>query len=46
MNFEQVGLLRNAEFKSNFSWIAKKWRLMVEDVDEINPNDSSFAFSG
>jgi hypothetical protein len=46
MNFEQVGLLRSAESKSNFSSLAKKWRLMVDDVDEVNPNDSSFAFSG
>jgi hypothetical protein len=46
MNFEQVGLLRTPETKSNFNWLAKKWRLVVDEVDEVNPNDIAFAFSG
>ena len=47
-NLEHVGLLRKPVIKSNWITLSYKKNLNLynEDIDQNNPNYSSFAYSG
>ena len=45
-NLEKVGLLKKRERKAAFPILREKLRLIVEDVNEREPNDISYVFSG
>lgn len=45
-NLEKSGLLRKQEGKSNWQALIKGLKLVVEDVDDANPNDIAYVFSG
>eukprot|EP00301_Raphidiophrys_heterophryoidea_P006293 c12553_g1_i2.p1 GENE.c12553_g1_i2~~c12553_g1_i2.p1 ORF type:complete len:267 (-),score=73.02 c12553_g1_i2:20-820(-) len=43
---EKLGLLKQNDNRSNWSNIRKAFRLVVDDVDEENPTDASYVYSG
>ncbi|KJE88792.1 vacuolar protein sorting-associated protein 33A [Capsaspora owczarzaki ATCC 30864] len=45
-NLEKTGLLRKSDGKSSYPSLRKALRLVVEDVNQITPNDISYTFSG
>lgn len=45
-NLEKAGLLRKQEGKSNWQAIKRSLRLAVDDLDEANPNDIAYTYSG
>ncbi|KAL5477144.1 hypothetical protein EMCRGX_G023894 [Ephydatia muelleri] len=45
-NLEKAGLLRLQEGKSTFPLLRRQLRLIPEQIDELNPKDISYVFSG
>lgn len=45
-NLEKAGLIRKSDGRNNYSTLRKSLRLIVEDVNSIQPNDISYTFSG
>jgi len=45
-NMEKLGLIRKQEGKAAFPVIRKAMRLIVEDVNETDPNDIAYVYSG
>eukprot|EP01006_Ploeotia_vitrea_P019581 TRINITY_DN51791_c0_g1_i1.p1 TRINITY_DN51791_c0_g1~~TRINITY_DN51791_c0_g1_i1.p1 ORF type:complete len:631 (-),score=70.58 TRINITY_DN51791_c0_g1_i1:50-1711(-) len=45
-NMEKVGLLKKHEGKKTFEGIRKGFKLWVDDLDESNPNDIAYVYSG
>jgi hypothetical protein len=45
-NLEKLGLLKKQEGKSSFNVLRKNLQLIVEDIDEKNPNDIAYVYSG
>lgn len=45
LHLEKVGIFKSSE-KSNFATLRTRLRLVVPDVDENNPQDISYVFSG
>jgi len=45
-NLEKLGLLKKQEGKNNFSTLRKNLNLVVEEIDENNPNDIAYVYSG
>lgn len=45
-NFEKLGLIKKQEGKQGFPILRKNLRLIVEDLDESNPNDVAYVYSG
>lgn len=45
-NLEKAGLLKRQEGKNNWQALIKGLKLVVEDVDDANPNDIAYVFSG
>jgi hypothetical protein len=45
-NLEKLGLLRKQEGKNAYPQLRKNLQLIVEDIDENNPNDIAYVYSG
>ncbi len=45
-HLERVGLLKRQDGKGNFSSLKKSMQLFVDEVDEANPKDISYVYSG
>eukprot|EP01114_Cavostelium_apophysatum_P016053 TRINITY_DN4505_c0_g1_i1.p1 TRINITY_DN4505_c0_g1~~TRINITY_DN4505_c0_g1_i1.p1 ORF type:complete len:397 (-),score=119.29 TRINITY_DN4505_c0_g1_i1:26-1216(-) len=45
-NLEKLGLFKKQEGKNNFALLRKNMHLIVEDIDEHNPNDFAYVYSG
>eukprot|EP00245_Coleochaete_scutata_P001569 TRINITY_DN11946_c0_g1_i1.p1 TRINITY_DN11946_c0_g1~~TRINITY_DN11946_c0_g1_i1.p1 ORF type:complete len:607 (+),score=112.22 TRINITY_DN11946_c0_g1_i1:84-1904(+) len=45
-NLEKAGLFIKQEGKSNWALIKRNLRLTVDDVDDANPNDIAYTYSG
>eukprot|EP00667_Euglena_gracilis_P006305 EG_transcript_6353 len=45
-NLEKAGILRRQEGRSNFPTLKKALRLLVRDIDESNPSDIAYVYSG
>jgi len=45
-NLEKLGLLKRQEGRNNFGALRKSLHLIVEDIDENNPTDVAFVYSG
>ncbi|KAJ7536601.1 hypothetical protein O6H91_12G074500 [Diphasiastrum complanatum] len=45
-NLEKAGLLKKQDTKSSWQLVKKGLKLVVEDVDDSNPNDIAYVFSG
>ena len=46
INLEKMGLLKKADGKGNFSAVRKGLRLVVDNVNEKEPEDISYVYSG
>ena len=46
INLEKMGLLKKADGKGNFSAVRKGLRLVVDNVNEREPEDISYVYSG
>jgi len=45
-NLEKIGLIRKNEGKASFPFLRKALRLIVEEIDEGNPSDIAYVYSG
>eukprot|EP00004_Rigifila_ramosa_P013978 TRINITY_DN3139_c0_g1_i1.p1 TRINITY_DN3139_c0_g1~~TRINITY_DN3139_c0_g1_i1.p1 ORF type:complete len:315 (-),score=91.80 TRINITY_DN3139_c0_g1_i1:21-965(-) len=45
-NLEKLGLLKRNDTRSNFGQIRKSLKLWIDDIDENNPQDIAYVFSG
>eukprot|EP01112_Ceratiomyxa_fruticulosa_P014948 TRINITY_DN4340_c0_g6_i1.p1 TRINITY_DN4340_c0_g6~~TRINITY_DN4340_c0_g6_i1.p1 ORF type:complete len:617 (-),score=127.38 TRINITY_DN4340_c0_g6_i1:93-1943(-) len=45
-NFEKLGLLRKSDGRSTFAGLRRALRLVVDDIDENNPSDIAYVYSG
>jgi hypothetical protein len=45
-NLEKLGLLKKQEGKASFPILRKNLNLIVEDIDENNPSDVAYVYSG
>jgi len=45
-NLEKLGLFKKQEGKSTFAALRKSLRLIVEEIDEGNPSDIAYVYSG
>eukprot|EP00758_Cryptobia_borreli_P004852 Tbor_TRINITY_DN4615_c0_g2::TRINITY_DN4615_c0_g2_i1::g.14913::m.14913/K20182/VPS33; vacuolar protein sorting-associated protein 33 len=45
-NLEKAGLIVRQDTKSNFSSLRKSFRLWVDNLDEKQPNDAGYVYSG
>jgi len=45
-NLEKLGFIRKQESKNTFGALRKGFHLIVEDIDEQNPQDIAFVYSG
>jgi len=45
-NLERLGLLKKQEGKKNFDTVRNRLRLVVENINEAEPNDVAYVYSG